>query len=263
MSTPSERFLTYYETCFTLKRFKFSEYLNQEFDFKSPVKYQVKFSSTPEIMLCSMCDAIFKNLDSNPFFRPVAERELKEFEFIRIYGPFYNSIKAAILKINCDENTLPKLILLLHLSKADLPVYIFQTFLTFLDSLSLVGSEIDKISEYSSELQQLYNKLIYSKNLRKFSIDTIRKINGSTSDIDNMDISKIKLICFNNQIFDLNGFAGTDAIYVSLKGLRYLHDRINSKLNKSAKMTIMKLNFVRLIQHEMTHTVVVLEQDFW
>ena len=46
MSTPSERFLTYYETCFALKKLKLSEFLNEEFNFKSSVKYQVKFSST-------------------------------------------------------------------------------------------------------------------------------------------------------------------------------------------------------------------------
>ena len=149
MSTPSERFLTYYKTCFALKRFNLSEYLNQEFDFKSPVKYQFKFNSTPEILLCSMCNAILKNLDSNPFFRPVAERELEEFEFIRMYGAFYNTIKAAIFNINCDENTLPKLILLLHLSKTDLPIHIFLKFLKYLNSLSLVSSETDTISEYS------------------------------------------------------------------------------------------------------------------
>ena len=65
MSTPSERFLIFYETSFALKKFKLSEYLNQEFNFKSSVRYQVKFSTLPEILLCSICNAILKNLDSN------------------------------------------------------------------------------------------------------------------------------------------------------------------------------------------------------
>ena len=152
-----------------------------------------------------------------------------------------------------NENTLPKLIFLLHLSKADLPTQAFEKCFVTLDSIELVNSRFDKISEYASELQQLYSKLIHSKNLRKFSLQTIRKINGSTSNIDDMDISKIKLIFFKDQIFDLNGFAGTDSIYVSVNGLVKLHNQINDKLDKKSKMIIMKLNFVRLIQHEMTH----------
>ena len=253
MSTPSERFLIFYETSFALKKFKFSEYLNQEFVFKSPVKYQVKYSSSPEILLHSLCNAILKNLDSNPLFRPVAEQEFKELKFIRVYEAFYKAVEAAIFKVNCDENTLPKLILLLHLSKTDLPTYIFEKYFQRLDSLVIVNSDYDKISEYITELKKLYSKLIYSKNLRNFSIKAIRKINGLTSDIESMDISKIKLVFFNDQIFDLNCFSGIDSIYVSLNGLVFLHDRINDKLNKDSKMIIMKLNFVRLIQNEMTN----------
>ena len=253
MSTPAERFLSYYETCFVIKKFKLNEYLDQEFNLKSPVKYQVKFSSTPDILLPSLCNTILKNLDSNPFFRLLAEKEFNESEFMSNYGTLYITIKAAVLKINCDENTLPKFILLLHLSKEDLQTHIFEKCFRFLESLTIINSGIDKISEYVTELQQLYSKLIISKNLRKFSIETIRKINGSMLDIDKIDISKIKLVFFNDQILGLNGFSGADSIYVSFNGLINLLQNINNKLNTSSKMTIMKLNFVRLIQHELTH----------
>jgi hypothetical protein len=71
----------------------------------------------------------------------------------------------------------------------------------------------------------------------------------------NYDFSKIKLEFFTANIPGLNAFAGIDSIYISLDELMSFELRLNEKLNEIDKLSFLKLNFLRMIQHEITHVI--------
>ena len=116
------------------------------------------------------------------------------------------------------------------------------------------------VDEYA-ELKQLYRKLVCNTNIKQFSFDVIRKIKGCTSIDNSFDTSKIKLVFFKGQISGLCGFAGTDSIYISLYGIKDVNHQMNENLKTTSKMIIQKLNFVRLIQHEMAHFILQYAAD--
>jgi hypothetical protein len=252
MHSPAVEFLKFYETCLAQNKFYLNDFFIQQFYYKSPVKYEVKHSCSTDELLRTICNAIFKNLHTNSFFRQLAEQELKEIDFIRLYGHLYMITKDVFNK-TIGENILPKLIFLLHLSKANLPTSIFEKCFRTICSIEIVHSVID-VDEYA-ELEQLYRKLVCNTNIRQFSIDVIRKINGCVSIDNTFDTSKIKLVFLNCEISGLYGFAGTDSIYVSLDGIKDVYQKISRKLQTSTKMIILKLNFIRLIQHVMAHVL--------
>ena len=251
MHSPAVEFLKFYETCLAQNRFSLNDFFIQQFDYKSPVKYEVKHSCSTDELLRTFCNAILKNLHTNSFFRQLAKQELNEIDFIRLYEHLYIITKDVFNK-TIGENILPNLIFLLHLSKANLPTSIFEKCFRTICSIEIVHSMID-VDEYA-ELKQLYRKLVCNTNIRQFSIDVIRKIKRCTSIDNTFDTSKIKLVFLNCEISGLYSFAGTDSIYVSLDGIQDVYQKISRKLQTS-KMIILKLNFIRLIQHEMAHVL--------
>jgi hypothetical protein len=251
MTNPSQGFINFYEKCLVSKRFRFIDYFQEQFDYQSPIKYEVQFHSSPEKQLISLCNAILKNLQSNSFFINNAVADLEYSKFIQIYGQLYFLIKGVVLNQKYDENWMAKLIMLLHLSKVSFPREVFDTFFTRLNSVKLADSKILSQHDYTDELEELYLKIIHNDKIRNISVNVIKTINSFNKQHVDYDVNKIKLVFFIDQLDGLFGFAGIDSIYVSLNTF----SKLNMNLDKESKMIILKLDFIRLIQHELTHVL--------
>ena len=220
------------------------------FDYQSPIKYQVQYHSSTEQQLVTLSNAILKNLQSNTFFEKNADAQLNYSEFIQLYSSFYGLIKGVFSNQKFDENYIAKLILLLHMSKVSFHQDTFNSFFIRLDSVKLADVDILSRHEYTCELKDLYSKIISNDKIRRISIDVVRNINGFAKK-QISDFQNIKLAFIIDQLDGLFGFAGIDSIYVSLN----TYSKLNTTLDKNSKMIILKMDFIRLIQHELTHVL--------
>ena len=246
--SPAQGFINFYERSLVSQSFRFSDYFKEQFDFQSPIKYEVQFHSSIEKQLISLSNAIFKNLQLNKFFEKNADAELKYSEFIQLYSSLYSLIKGVVSNQEFDENYIIKLILLLHMSKVSFHQETFNMFFIRLDSVEFADADILSRHEYTGELKDLYLKIIRNNKIRQISIDVIRNINGFAK-THIYDVHNIKLVFIIDQLDGLFGFAGINSIYVSLN----TYSKLNAKLDKDSKMIILKMDFIRLIQHELTH----------
>jgi hypothetical protein len=116
MATPAISFLSFYERSKKMKgSICLSEYFRETFTNQSPIKYCVKYHNNAEEQLRNISNCILKNLHSNSHFKSLADKCYP----IDLFEKFYNLIKDVINKRNIDENSLPKLLLFLHMSKGN------------------------------------------------------------------------------------------------------------------------------------------------
>ena len=251
--SPAEGFLKYFESCQVSKKFRFVEYFDQQFSNKSPIKYRVKYNNCKESLLLSICNSVLKNLQLNAFFQIMAKEELVD---LNLYENLYQLFKEALYKNN-DENCLPKLLLYLHMSKGSFSKDAFQDFFQSIISLQLINNDYNsKFDQLKvDELKALYLKLIKNTRVQQCSSDAIQLVNGCRP--LNYDYNKLKLYFFTAafDFISLNGYAGIDSIYISLSELLRFNNTLSDQLNLNAKSTIVKLNFVRIVQHEITHVI--------
>ncbi len=88
MSTPAEAFVRYFEKCQDRKRLIFAENFDDQFSNKSPVKYNVKYKCRLDLQIKSICDAILKNLQLNPYFRIIAAESV----YLNLFENLYENI---------------------------------------------------------------------------------------------------------------------------------------------------------------------------
>jgi hypothetical protein len=251
IKSPAQGFIDFYEKCLVAKRFRFIDYFQEQFDYQSPIKYEVQFHSSPPKQLISLCNAILKNLRSNSFFENNAAADIEYSQFIQIYGPLYFLIKGVVLNQTYDENWMTRLIILLYLSKERFSQEVFDTFFIRLNSVKIADSKILSQHDYTVELEELYLKIIHNDKIRNISVNIIKNINCFKKQHADYDVNKIKLVFIVDQFDGLFGYAGIDSIYVSLNTF----SKLNMDLDKESKMIILKIDFIRLIQHELTHVL--------
>ena len=114
MSTPAEKFLNFYERSENTQILRFGEYFEETFENQSSIKYQVKYHNNKIEQLKNICNSILKNLHLNSQFLTEGYYQIDFFK------NFYNLIRGIVNEDNIDENSLPKLMLCLHTSKANL-----------------------------------------------------------------------------------------------------------------------------------------------
>ena len=246
-SSPAQNFVKYYEKCEQTGEFLFTQYFEEEFDFKSPIKYSVKYHNNIDTQLLNISNSILKNLHLNP--RLLREDTISSNELL--FKGLYNLIKVVITNPNLDPNCLPKCILFLHLSKTNFDTNVFMNIFQAVETLQV--KEIDLRYESKVEFKPFYVKVMKNKQVQQFSMNVIQKVFGSKP--INYDFSKIKLDFFRANIPGLNAFAGIDSIYVSLSELQFFQLSLNDKLNDIDILIFLKLNFLRIIQREITHVI--------
>jgi hypothetical protein len=245
-SSPAQNFVEYYEKCQNTGKFLFKQYFEEQFDFKSPIKYSVKYHNNIDNQLINISNSILKNLHLNPHFQ-IFEGKYDHYLNKKLFQSLYSLIKVVITDLNSDPNCLPKCILFLHLSKANFDTDEYKNIFQAVETVEI--KEID----IRYEFKPFYIKVLKNKQVQQFSMNVIQKVLGSKP--ITYDFSKIKLEFFTANIPGLNAFAGIDSIYISLDELMSFRSRLNRKLNDIDIITFFKLNFLRMIQHEITYVI--------
>ena len=182
-----------------------------------------------------------KNLHLNAHFKSLADKYYP----IGLFEKFYNLIKDIVIKRNIDENSLPKLLLLLHTSKGNFKTPHFIQIYYSIDSLKILKQTDYSGLEAINTFEILFQKLLVCNRVKQISSDVIKNISGYAA--TNYDFNKIKLYYFKVSIPSLNGYAGIDSIYVSWTQLLSLNDCLNNNLDSNSKLNLFKLNCVRLV----------------
>ena len=117
-SSPAQNFVEYFEKCQKTGEFLFKQYFEEEFDFKSPIKYSVRYHNNIDNQLINISNSILKNLHLNPHFI-IFNRTFDDYLNKILFQGLYSLIKVVITNPNSDPNCLPKCILFLHLSKVN------------------------------------------------------------------------------------------------------------------------------------------------
>ncbi|RNA21175.1 hypothetical protein BpHYR1_011252 [Brachionus plicatilis] len=153
-----------------------------------------------------------------------------------------------------SESKLAQCFYLLHGSKSDYSSVDLGTAKQEFQQYFMCFSTIDvnvNISKYHflTDLMTLFNKIIKA-TIIKDKVNLLIQEVVEKSDEFNYD--KVELIFFNSNFEDLDGFSGRNAIYVNLNRLIKLN---NFLISDTKKNITMKLNFLALIIHELSHIV--------
>lgn len=153
-----------------------------------------------------------------------------------------------------SDSRLAQCFYLLHGSKSDYSSVSlgtakqeFQQYFMYFSTIE-VNHNIEKF-HFLTDLINIFNKIIVTTNIKeKINL----QIEGIVKKPNEFDYNKVELFFFNSYLDDLDGFSGRNAIYVNLNRLIRLNNYLIS--DKKKKIT-MKLNFVALIIHELSHVV--------
>ena len=210
MATQAESFLSFYERSEKMNgSICFSEYFRETFTNQSPIKYCVKYHNNAEEQLRNISNCILKNLHLNSHFKSLADKYYP----IDLFEKFYNLIKDIVIKRNIDENSLPKLLLLLHTSKGNFKTPQFIQIFDSIDSLKILIKTDYLGLKAINTFEIVFQKLLVNNRVKQISSDVIKNISGYAA--SDYDFSKIKLYYFKVPIPSLNGYAGIDSIYFS------------------------------------------------
>lgn len=171
-------------------------------------------------------NSIFKNLRLNQSF---LEETIGGLNAIHL-DDFFQTIQSSAL--NIDNHLKAQILLLLHFSKSKTDKSLYQYVFSSISSIQIVENPendfINDLAIISDLVLELTGKELHYK------------------------IEETKLTYFNCRIVRLFGFAGLDEIYINLNEQSSLYSELIEYENKNA-ILILKLNFVRLIVHEMVH----------
>jgi hypothetical protein len=243
----SQKFIELYDK--SEKTFDFDYFFKNFYENQSPVKpikQKVKCNIPNENILKILCDSILGNLFLNPGFKStIKEVNLDDLK------PLYELVKA----VNNDKNDasfLPKLILYLHMSKCNFGFLQGIIFFIQIDSVHICNEEERAKYWFAAELDNTFSKIVNNNQIKFIAIDVVKIITNSKY-ID-YDFSKLQLKYFKSVIINLNGYAGINTVYISIYYLSCFYEYL-TRLNVSEKLTILKLNFFRIVLHEMTHVI--------
>ena len=211
-----------------------------------PIKPKFEFNISNQNILKILCDSILGNLFLNPSFKSTIKKV-----YLDDLKPLYELVKA----VNNDKNDasfLPKLILYLHMSKCNFGFLQNIVFFKQIDSVHICNVEKRADYWFAAELDNTFSKIVTNNQIKFIAIDVVKIITNSKY-ID-YDFSKLQLKYFKSVIINLNGYAGINTVYISIDYLSCFYDYL-TKLNASEKLTILKLNFFRIVLHEMTHVI--------
>ena len=247
----TKKFIQFYEN--SECTFDFNNFFQNVFEHQSPVrsnKQKVECNIPINVILQNLCDSVLGNLFQNDSFKSMVKIQVP----LPYLQPFYKLVKTVYESDrNYNDDIMPKLILYLHMSKCKFDNFRFMDFFLRIDSVRIC-SQLDKnYFWFVSELESLYLKVVNNNQIRETAMDVVKKITRLLT--VTYDFKALQLKFFSTTIGGLNGFAGINTIYVSINSLHGFYQQLNVKLDKDNSFIILKLNFLRLVLHEMAHVI--------
>ncbi|CAF0852498.1 unnamed protein product [Brachionus calyciflorus] len=162
---------------------------------------------------------------------------------------------------NFSESRLAQSMYLLHGSKCDLSsvdltsaIIEIRNYLLFFESIDTkVNTDEYKIF---NDFLGIFTKLINSSLMPNIINRIIDKIVDKPS--KKFDFNNIKLVFFKSDINELDGFSGPNIIYANTKPLLNFY---KLKIDEKIKSITLKLNFLALVLHEISHVVLRFKLD--
>lgn len=241
----ANEFINYFKKNSNDLKFEFKNFKFETLDQLTPNKMEIQFTADLCDSSNQLRDCIISNLGLNPYF-------------YQINGFRTNHIKKFVeLLEDCDnvrlnKSQIARLSFLIHLSKSVCETSDeWESFFYCVSSLIIAD---EKYFDLKSQLKEFYQQIISSKIINERLIKITEQITGHQA--KNFNCKNVELCFFNSPIVGLNGFAGLDCIYVSLDEIRTFIVRLESNLNKDSVNKVVKLNFTRLVVHEICHVLV-------
>lgn len=235
----SEAFVTYFESQIVSKktRLNLKDFLQNFFQHKTPVKSNLLYGLNQKQLVRQAKECILYNIYLNPYFLNI-EFDLKYLQSV------YDLFKQTNDTVNSDQ--IARIIFLLHFSKSILDD--FEQFLEIIvgiNSIVLVSN-----FEFSEKFNTIYEKVLSNSNLKQKIQKVVKMFLGFES---NYSFESTKLNYFSSSYFGLHGFAGLDSLYVNVDTISMLYGHLCKDYSNDEKLAILKMNFVRVILHEVTH----------
>lgn len=101
----------------------------------------------------------------------------------------------------------------------------------------------------------LLKSLLINKNIIKNTIETIGLLTNKLELETDYKFEETKIIFFECAIPTLTGFSGKNDIYISKSKIENIIDRMEDSLGFEFKNLYINLEFIKLVQHEITHVV--------
>ncbi|CAF0949408.1 unnamed protein product [Brachionus calyciflorus] len=209
-------------------------------------KLLVPYTSDEMTLIKIAKESLIRNFCMNP-----AIKESPKFNtcFLKKFFDFLNNDE-------CSERILAQSLFLLHAGKTECHLLnkyeIELMFINYFEQFDSIEPDFNTNHPIFNDFLSIFKTLIQSLSFTDIIDKTIREIVSSKSNSDVFEYQSLKLIFFNSNFTCLYGFSGKDRIYVNI---RPIVEFLKISLGEKEKMTIAKLNFIRLVLHETSHVV--------
>ena len=243
----AEAFISFYEQYQTREtnNFYFKDFFKSYFPTK-PTRAPIDYSQHIFQIVKQARDSFITNLALNDYFKHDDGYDMSVIEQI------YNLLKET--KENSNQNQIARIIFLLHVSNSNLEQFYYGVLFYLIDSIKLNKETEEGYEEefsFNLDLNQLYEDLINNNRIKQVIQKVVRNICGKEMQCD---LSSIKFKYFNSRIIGLNSFIGVNQIYVSNFEQNHFYQTFDSvKFTECDKISILKLNFTRLIISSLAH----------
>lgn len=214
-------------------------FLKQFYAQITPPKLTLNYSLPIEIFIKSSRECILSNFCINPYFKEILVD-------IKDYTQIYYLFKT----LSIGENEIAQTIFLLHFSKSKIGnVLDFITIMKDVGSIQIVKN-VNEYPFYNS-LCDIYDKILKNKHLKQKVQEVIKSIIGAES---NYNFDETKFVFFTSFLNGLHGFAGINTVYINIEMFSQICQF--PKYSYNDQLIILKMNFVRIITHEISHVAI-------
>lgn len=245
----AEDFIRYYEQINPNDNICLKSFIQNHYAQVTPVKLVLNYGLNEHKLIKNAKECILSNLNLNNYFTTefVKAKDLKS-----LYNLFKNTEKEA------NEDEIAQILLLLHFSKSKLYNLFFFQFFKQIHTIEIV-TEFNQFYFYE-QLMVFFQKIINNS----FLISKIQEVISDTTGHQTLyNFEQTNLKYFKHDLDWLNGFAGINTIYLNIQNLSLFKLNEFHKCTNEEKLILLKMEFLRLITHEITHVGLRFEkQDF-
>ena len=175
--------------------------------------------------------------------------------FLKFSGLF-QIIKCSYETKTVNNNYMARLFYCLHISKSKLILNkdeVLNSIIVEKVNANLI--EQDNITLNIDEFIPFLKSLLRNKNIIKNTIETIELLTNKRELETHYKFEETEIIFFECSITTLFGFSGKNSIYISKSKIENIIDKMEDSLDFEFKNLYIYLEFIKLVQHEITHVV--------
>lgn len=218
-------------------------FLTPEKKSKLPLTYSLSLSEIFE----NSKESIIRNLCLNPKLEEIPAFETS---LLKDLVEFFNSKEYS-------ENDLAQCLFLIHVSKTDCHKLdenkAFSYFSNCFANFRSIDTQFDITqNELFIQLKSIFSTLMGTKAFTDAINKSIDKIIAPKKTSEQFNFQNLKLIFFSSKFRTVFGYSGKDRLYINVVPI---FESLEKHISENQKLTVIKLNFIRLIVHEASHVL--------